>query len=37
MNDGLTDLNVWALVIDPVGSTLYAGTVGGGAFVFDVP
>lgn len=37
MNDGLTDLNVWALAIDPAGSTLYAGTTGGGAFVFDLP
>jgi photosystem II stability/assembly factor-like uncharacterized protein len=36
LNDGLANLHVYRLAIDPTGSSLYAGTVGGGAFVLDL-
>jgi uncharacterized repeat protein (TIGR01451 family) len=36
MNEGLTNLGVNTLAIDPTGKTLYAGTNGGGVFDFQI-
>jgi photosystem II stability/assembly factor-like uncharacterized protein len=36
MSEGLTDLVVSALVVDPTGTTLYAGTNGGGVYTREI-
>jgi len=36
MNEGLSTLDVRALVVDPLGSgVIYAGTWGGGVFIWE--